>query len=287
MDLRIFQFCVLVAFSVLLNITCWAESRPISTPAPIRFLLSFDDGPSASTNSNPTKLVLDTLAKNSVQSGIKVIFFTQTRASYGGGTEQGKKIMQREWDEGHLLEFHTATPHHTNHRYLNDQDLQQTLKNGIADLTEITGSAPKLVRPPYWSYDERTFAAYQKNGLHVLLTDLSANDGKIWGVNFSLTKHHNMYKQLAALRDKWSAGELPVVDGCVPIVVTFHDVNSYTANHIEEYLQILLQVAAELKMTTTTTPFYNNREELERAALASALHDTSIKPKLPGIWGWW
>jgi len=285
MHIRTFQFYALVALSCFLNATCLAESVT-STPAPIRFLLSFDDGPSASLHNNPTEQILDTLSDNVVQPDIKAIFFTQTRANYGGGTEQGRKIMQREWEEGHLLAFHTATPHHSNHRYLSDKKLQQSLEDGIADLTDITGSAPKLVRPPFWSYDERTFAVYQKNDLYVLLTDLSANDGKIWGVNFSLTKRRNMYKQLAALRDKWRAGKLPVIDGCVPIVVTFHDVNSYTASHIEEYLQILLQVAAELNMPTTTLPFYNNRDDLERAALASTLQDASVRPKLPGLWDW-
>lgn len=282
------QFCVFLAISFFLIVTCRADELVTSTvtPAPIRFLLSFDDGPSASLRNNPTEQILNTLANNAVQPGIKAIFFTQTRASYGGGTEQGRKIMRREWEEGHLLAFHTATPHHTNHRYLSDEKLQQSLEDGIADLTDITGSAPKLVRPPFWSYDGRTFAAYQKNDLHVLLTSLSANDGKIWGVNFSLTKHRNMYRQLAALRDKWRTGKLPVVDGCVPIVVTFHDVNSYTASHIEEYLQILLQVATELNMPTTALPFYTNRDDLERAALASTLRDASVRPKLPGLWNW-
>jgi peptidoglycan-N-acetylglucosamine deacetylase len=272
----------------LVSVTCTAgEIATIdSTPAPIRFLLSFDDGPSAKLEHNPTEQILATLAKNNVQSDIKVIFFTQTRAKRGGGTEYGKKIMQREWDDGHLLALHTATPGHTSHRYLDDNELEQSLEYGIADLTEITGSPPQLVRPPFWSYDKRTFAAYQKNQLHVLLTDLSANDGKIWGVNFSFTKHRNMHKQLAAMREMWLNKKLPVVDNVVPIIVTFHDVNSYTADRLEEYLQILLQVADELAIQTTTLPFYNNREELERAAMARTLRDVSVRPRLPGLWDW-
>ena len=184
------------------------------------------------------------------------------------------------------MEFHTSTPNHSNHRFLDDDQLQLSLEHGVADLSRITGSAPKLVRPPFWNYDERTFAAYQKNGMQVLLTDLSANDGKIWGVNFSLHKHSNMLEQLAQVREKWRAGNMPVIDGCVPVVVTFHDINTYTAHHLEEYLHILLQVAAELDMPTSELPFYNQRAELERAALASAMHDTSIKPRLPGLWNW-
>ncbi len=38
-------------------------------------------------------------------------------------------------------------------------------------------------------------------------------------------------------------GELPTVDGVIPVVVTFHDINRYTARHMQEYLQILLDSA--------------------------------------------
>ncbi|HKU47661.1 MAG TPA: polysaccharide deacetylase family protein, partial [Burkholderiales bacterium] len=44
-------------------------------PAPVRFLLTFDDGPAPSTAQ-----VLQTLAANPVQPGIKAVFFVQTRA---------------------------------------------------------------------------------------------------------------------------------------------------------------------------------------------------------------
>lgn len=267
-------------------ISCSALTWANPSPTPIRFLLTFDDGPSASLYHNPTEQVLNTLAKNSVQPAIKAIFFIQSRAKRGGGTEQGRKIMAREWREGHLLAFHTTTPGHTNHRYLDDEELQESLTNGIADLTAITGSAPQLVRPPFWSYNERTFALYQKNHLHVLLTDLSAKDGKIWGFNLSFTKRSNMYKQLAGLREQWRSGQLPTVDGAVPIVVTFHDVNTYTADHLEEYLQILLQVADELDMPTTALPFYHQRTELERAAMARTLRDASTKTTFSAWWDW-
>lgn len=265
---------------------CQAGEALAGAPAPIRFLLSFDDGPSGDRYNNSTEQILDALAHNNVQPGIKVIFFTQTRASNGGGTEAGRKLLRREQDEGHLLEFHTATEHHANHRFLSEEAFEQSLQDGIADLTAITGSAPKLVRPPFWNYDERTLTAYQKHGMRLLLTDLNANDGKIWGVNFSLTKRRNMLKQLTELREQWRAGTLPVVDGNTPVVVTFHDVNTYTANHVEVYLKILLDVADELNMPTAGKPFYDQRADIERAALARTVRDGEVRPRLPGIWDW-
>jgi peptidoglycan/xylan/chitin deacetylase (PgdA/CDA1 family) len=255
-------------------------------PAPIRFLLSFDDGPSGDHRNNSTEQVLDVLAHNNVQPDTKAIFFLQTRAVRGGGTDIGKALMQREQAEGHLLEFHTATEHHSNHRFLTTEEFEQSLDDGVADLTAIKGVAPTLVRPPFWNYDASTLAGYEKHGMHVLLTDLSANDGKIWGINWSLSKHRNMVKQLAELREQWQAGKLPVVDGSTPIVVTFHDVNTYTSNHIEVYMKILLQVAQELDMPTTAKPFYDNSADLEKAAMARTVKDGEIRPPLPGMWNW-
>jgi peptidoglycan/xylan/chitin deacetylase (PgdA/CDA1 family) len=286
------QLSVLNVLTVLLALTCFlagncrAEDKLAVTPAPIRFLLSFDDGPSGDHYNNSTEQVLDALAHNGVQPGIKVIFFVQTRAARGGGTEIGKKLLHREQDEGHLLGFHTATKGHSNHRFLSEDEFEHSLQNGVADISEITGSAPKLVRPPFWNYDERTLTAYEKHGMHILLTDLNANDGKIWGINFSLSKHRNMLKQLTELREQWLAGSLPVVDGNTPIVVTFHDVNTYTANHIEVYLDILLEVAKELDMPTADKPFYDQRADLEKAALARTVRDGEIRPRLPGLWDW-
>ena len=254
--------------------------------APIRFVLTFDDGPSVALYNNPTEQVLDVLAHNAVQDGIKAIFFIQTRAANGGGTERGKALLQREWNEGHLLEFHTATAHHANHRFLSPQELNAALDAGIADLTAITGTAPQIVRPPFWSYDQRTFAAYQQHGLQMLLTDLSANDGKIWGVNFSFHKHSNLLTQLTELKTRWLAGQLPVVDGVTPVIVTFHDVNTYTSNHVEVYLQILLQVAQETGMPVGEPAIYNRRGEIERAALARTVPDGSVRQTLPGFWDW-
>ncbi len=268
---------------------CAAAGAPAAQPEavhPIRFLLSFDDGPSAAGEDNPTEKILDALARNAAQPGIKAIFFAQTRAANGGGSTTGRRILQREQDEGHLLGFHTATPHHSNHRYLSAPELELSLQRGAADLQGISGVAPSLVRPPFWNYDAETLAAYQRHGMRVLLTDLSANDGKIWGVNFSWHKRSNMLEGLARLRPRWRAGAMPLVDGEVPVVVTFHDVNTYTARHIEEYLLILLDVARELDMPVAEHPFYDERAALERAALASAVRDGEVRPPLPGLWNW-
>ncbi|GAB6407602.1 polysaccharide deacetylase family protein [Pseudomonas sp. MHK4] len=253
---------------------------------PVRFLLTFDDGPSASSFWNPTETVLDSLAINPLQPGIKAVFFVQTRATRAGNSDIGRAVMHRERDAGHILAFHTATPSHTNHRSLGAQELEQALTEGCADITSITGAPPTLLRPPFWSYDKRTFAAYQQHGLHVLLTDLSANDGKIWGFNASPRRRAHMLRSMSEVRERIARGELPVVDGVIPVVVTFHDLNRYTARHTREYLQILLDSARATGVRTAREPFYDDTAALQRAAMARTLRDSSQPAQLPGIWNW-
>jgi len=266
-------------------LTPQTEQR-LQSQAPIRFLLTFDDGPSASGYNNPSRSVIADLAKNPVLPGIKAVFFLQTEASRSGGSERGRKTMEREYAAGHILAFHTATAFHTNHRWLSDAELERTLTQGTADIATITGAPPTLVRPPFWNYDRRTFAAYKQHGLHVLLTDLSANDGKIWGFNGSPRRRANLVHQLSQVRELIAQGDLPTVDGVIPVVVTFHDINRYTARHLQEYLQILLDSARATGVRTAEQPFYTDREALQRAAMARTVKDINEVVHLPGVWNW-
>ena len=271
--------------SAPIALTPQTEQR-LQNQAPIRFLLTFDDGPSASGYNNPSRSVIADLANNPVLPGIKAVFFLQTEAGRSGGSSRGRKTMEREFAGGHVLAFHTATAFHTNHRWLNDAELERTVSQGATDIASITGMPPTLVRPPFWNYDRRTFAAYQRHGMQVLLTDLSANDGKIWGFNASPRRRANLIRQLSVVRERIALGELPTVDGVIPVVVTFHDINRYTARHLQEYLQILMDSARDNSLKTAAEPFYTDRTALERAALARTVKDASEEVHLPGVWNW-
>ncbi|MCU7249759.1 polysaccharide deacetylase family protein [Pseudomonas koreensis] len=268
-----------------IEMTSQTRTRLEAQP-PVRFLLTFDDGPSASSFWNPTGTVLDSLKSNALQPDIKAVFFVQTSAPRAGNSEIGWRLMQREHDEGHVLGFHTATHWHTNHRSLDPQELEASLTRGSADIAAVTGAPPTLLRPPFWNYDKRTFAAYQRHHLHVLLTDLSANDGKIWGFNASPRRRANMLRQLSEVRERIALGQFPTVDGVIPVVVTFHDLNRYTARHTREYLQILLDSAAATGVRLADKPFYDDHAALERAALARTVQSAGDPVRLPGVWNW-
>lgn len=267
-----------------LQLASASDERFSSTP--IRFLLTFDDGPSGATKRNPTSQILHVLAHNQIQSNVKAVFFVQTRAAGGGGTQIGQKLLRRTHTAGHLLAFHTATKRHSNHRFLAPENFESSLKIGVQDLFNITGINPKLVRPPFWSYDSDTLSRYQQHGLQMLLTDLSANDGVIYGVNWSWRKKSNLLNQLRRVKSQLTDGGFPVVDGNIPIVVAFHDINRYTARKMEIYMQILIQVATELNLELAEKPFYDERLQLEKAALARSVSRAGEQQYIPGLWGW-
>jgi peptidoglycan/xylan/chitin deacetylase (PgdA/CDA1 family) len=271
--------------SAPIELTPQTEQR-LQAQAPIRFLLTFDDGPSASSFWNPTATVLDSLKDNALQPDIKAVFFVQTGAPRAGDSDIGRALMHREQAEGQVLGFHTATHWHTNHRSLSPEELEQALSKGSADIAAITGAPPTLVRPPFWNYDKRVFAAYQQHGMHVLLTDLSANDGKIWGFNASPRRRSHMLRSMSEVRERIAMGELPTVDGVIPVVVTFHDLNRYTARHAREYLQILIDSAKATGVPLADKPFYDNHDAVLRAAMARTVKDSSQPVELPGFWNW-
>ena len=230
-------------------------------PAPVRFLLTFDDGPAPST-----ARVLQTLAANPVQPGIKAVFFVQTQAPEAGGSEAGRALMSRSQAEGHVLAVHTGTPYgHVSHLAHPREELARSLAQAKADIAAIAGAPPRLVRPPYWSYDVGTLEAYQHAGLAMLLTDLNARDGAVYGVNLVPAKRTLLRFQLERMKQ-----QLSVVDGVAPIVVTFHDVNQSTASELADYLRFLVEDARALGLRLAEPPFYERREDLERAAVLRA-----------------
>ena len=256
-------------------------------PAPARFALAFDDGPSGEEQDNPTEIILDTLTGNPTQNGIKAIFFVQTRSSDGGATPRGRALLEREHRQGHVLALHDGSSGgHRSHRRLSDGNLEQSLSDGAADLRSIAGRSAALVRPPYWAYDARTLAAYAQHGLAMLLTDISVNDGKAWGFRASPRRRSHMASELARVHARMIRGEIAAVEGVTPIVVTFHDSNDYTAAQMQEYLQMLVDEACSAGIALAAQPFYDDGVALERAALVRARNVAQRADMVPWQWRW-
>jgi len=283
-------WAVLAAFLVLVGcatVNCDPSLSNERATVPVRILLTFDDGPNGSADDNSTASILEALANNPVQKGIKAIFFLQTRSHGGGATALGHELMVREQAEGHVLSLHDgSTFGHRSHRNLNDEELEQSLSGGVADLNPIRGRPVTLVRPPYWAYDARTLAAYERYGLTMVLTDITANDGKTWGFKASPRRFIHMASEMEHMCERVDHHELVTVDGVIPIIVTFHDTNTYTAAHMKEYLQMIVDKAREAGFTLAPRPFYDEPLALERAAQARGSDVSARAGMVPWWWRW-
>ncbi len=275
-----------VYFSILAGCqTFGAPLHPISDHinGQVRFLLTFDDGPAVE---GPTASVLDQLKNNQVQPNVKAIFFVQTRAPRNGGTADGWKMMVRENEENHVLALHSGSVRgHVNHTVMKPDELQQALEDGKADIMRITGREPQFVRPTFWRYNADTLSRYENNGFSMMLSDVKAYDGGSGllplSSMFASQRHGSMLSELQRVRAKIERGEMPIVDGVIPVVVTFHDTNSHTAAHLGEYLRILVEEAHHAGLVLSNKPFYDDRQELEVAAREKAEHRVILETRLP------
>lgn len=251
---------------------CISPRPPAATDAalpPVRFLLSFDDGPSSDTDDNPTAKILAALASNTIQNGIKAAFFVQTRWSGAGGSPLGRRLMRQAAAQGHLLELHSGSERgHIDHTVMTPSDLAAMLHAGIADIEALSGEKPQLVRPTYWEFNAATLTVYRNTGLRPLFTDVSARDGGLPLFQAEPQDGGRMNCDLACFRQRLSKGKAELVDGVAPVIVTFHDPSRYTAEHLPEYLATLVRAAGNAGLHVAEPPFYNDYAALRQAALA-------------------
>ena len=142
------------------------------------------------------------------------------------------------------------------------------------------------MRPTFWRYNADTLARYENNGLNMMLSDVKAYDGGSGLLHFSsmlspASATAACCPNCSACRLKIQRGEMPIVQGVIPVVVTFHDTNSLTAGHLQEYMQILVEEAKHAGLSVSSKPFYDNREELEAAAREKAEHRVILETRLP------
>ena len=123
--------------------------------------LTFDDGPSE----KHTPEILDILKKYKV----RATFFL-----LGKNAEQNPQIIKRIHQEGHLIGMHTYS-----HKELTKTPTKR-IKNEILDFKQYifkqTGTVPRLIRPPWGVYDNRTMAEMAVRNLDVILWSIDSRD---------------------------------------------------------------------------------------------------------------
>lgn len=113
------------------------ETQPNPRPDGKVVYLTFDDGPSTLTGQ-----FLDVLKENNVQA----TFFMQG-SNLQNTNFQGD--VKRAIKEGHYIGAHSMT--HNNKKLYTDGQFVPEMQATLSLIHEITGTSPKLVRPPYGS----------------------------------------------------------------------------------------------------------------------------------------
>lgn len=246
---------------------CQTLPVPVAAPTtpPVRFLLTFDDGPSADRYFNTTLDVLAQLESNDVQPDIKALFFVQTRNQTGGGSKLGQAILRYQHAIGHVLGLHSGTDRgHIRHTTMLTEELAQSLRDGQNDLRVITGHDTAFIRPTFWGYDDRTRDVYATHGLKMLLTDVNNRDGIVLHSIFGLRER--VRSELLRTRRAIERDELPQWHGSIPLVITLHDLNPVTALRMTDYLHILVEEAQTVGLPLADKPFYDNATDIIAAA---------------------
>lgn len=177
----------------------FSSNQPPVNPS-VRFLLTFDDGPSARMDFNPTLAILDQLATNDVQTGICAIFFIQTHHPKGAATPKGGQVLQQITAHGQVVGIHSVSFRgHVDHAKMPTNELVTLLIDAKHLINTIAGTEPVFVRPPYGVSNPATRAIYQELNLDLLLADVSARDGIIYGYNGSLSRRWHIRFALTAL----------------------------------------------------------------------------------------
>ena len=112
-------------------------------------VLTFDDGP----DPDATPAVLDALRAG----GAQAVFFL-----VGEQVETHPELARRVADEGHVVALHGFR--HVEHDELGDE-ARSDLERGAAAVAAATGVEPRLYRPPYGRFSERSYAAARELGL--------------------------------------------------------------------------------------------------------------------------
>ncbi|KAG8672652.1 hypothetical protein FPOAC2_06048 [Fusarium poae] len=134
-----------------------------SCTTPGTVALTFDDGPFVYTES-----VLDQLASV----GFQATFFLN---GYNlGNIQDYQSTVDRMINEGHQVASHTYG--HPDLAGLNDYDVEQQMALLSNEFNQMIGKDPVYMRPPYFSFSDRTLQVLGRLGYKVVIADIDTND---------------------------------------------------------------------------------------------------------------
>ena len=123
--------------------------------------LTFDDGP----DEDFTPQILDILKKYNVKATFYVI---------GEKVQYNKKIIKREYEEGHEIGNHSDTHPHVNNLSL-EKNIEE-IQNCNNKIEQITGKKTTLYRGPYGEYNNTVINAAKSQNLTTIQWNLDTLD---------------------------------------------------------------------------------------------------------------
>lgn len=116
--------------------------------------LTFDDGPDEVF----TPQILDILKKYNIKATFYVI---------GEKVQYNKKIIKREYEEGHEIGNHTYT--HINVSKNSYNKIKKEIKDTQSAVKSVTGTYPKTFRPPYRAISKDMCEIIKSNNMNIVL----------------------------------------------------------------------------------------------------------------------
>ncbi|MCL2397596.1 MAG: polysaccharide deacetylase family protein [Defluviitaleaceae bacterium] len=182
--------------------------------------LTFDDGP----HGVHTPALLDGLKER----GIPATFFL-----LGSYAERHPALVQRMYDEGHLIGNHSYS--HPVLTWINRQNAIEELEKTSDIIESITGSRPRVLRPPYGEKDDAILELARQMDMSVILWSVDPRD---WAYRNATTVRNNILNHtsdgsIILLHDIWESS----VEAALSIVDTFVE-RGYAFVTVEELFAI-------------------------------------------------
>ena len=234
-------------------------------PETVEVVLTFDDGPHATSNSsqNRTRKVMDALDSR----GIRGVFFIQSHAQdedgnyYRGNTPTGRTLIQDMLADGYLVGIHTgmdgpgAHAYENNHNNRYPTDLYDDLVRA-KDFINDQGGTTEFVRPPFGIANDDVIDMYSDLALESVLWDVAPQKDEDSGDDATTPEQvkANIREQIGRRLD----------EGKREIVVLFHDVHEIVAYHIASYITEIEQAITDEGFTPDMYHSTSRTEEILR-----------------------
>ncbi|WP_017689004.1 polysaccharide deacetylase family protein [Paenibacillus sp. PAMC 26794] len=151
----------LALFGTLFSIPAVPDARAADASCPNGYVgLTFDDGPSGNTTN-----ILNALK----QAGLRATMF-----NVGQNAQNNQSLVTAQVAAGMWIGNHSYT--HPNMTTLNSSQMSSEITRTQQTIQSITGSSPKLFRPPYGATNATLKSVVSQNGLTEVLWNVDSQD---------------------------------------------------------------------------------------------------------------